>query len=91
MAEPHLATLLGGKIEFDCKLAEGSTFWLDLQLPLWERTASEQFENPQSNAKVTISGARILLVDDTKTCRLIIRALLEAAGGIVVETVHSYL
>lgn len=86
----RLATLLGGKIEVDSKPAEGSTFWLDLQMPILADVADDSLETPQGDAKASISGARVLLVDDTKTSRLIMRALLETAGVNVVEAEDGY-
>lgn len=84
-----LASALGGRIEVDSVPSQGSVFWMDLELPLLESHPVEASENDNSSPHTSLTGTTVLLVDDTNTSRLIVRALLEAANINVLEAANG--
>jgi signal transduction histidine kinase len=78
--------LLGGKITVESVLGEGSTFYLTIQLS--EASLSEIIMPPRQRVIGLESGQepyRILVVDDTKTNRLLLIKLLEPFGFEICE------
>lgn len=75
------AQLLGGKITVESVFGEGSTFYLTIQIS--EANLSEIIIPPRQRVIGLESGQepyRILVVDDTKTNRLLLTKLLEPFG-----------
>ncbi len=81
----QLAQLMGSQIQVKSEAGQGSTFWLELTLPL----GSIQLETPQQSQRkiVGYKGQQltILVADDTPHNRSVIVDLLEPLGFKVVE------
>ena len=77
-----LIRLAGGEIGVTAKLGEGAEFWFELPLPATEAPAAVPAGRPQPTRK-PIGSARILVVDDVMTNRLVASALVENAGHAV--------
>jgi PAS domain S-box-containing protein len=77
-----LVELMGGKIGLESKEGEGSELWFTL--PLAKQPADRQVVSP----KVSLTGARILAVDDNATNREVLTAQLQS-WGVVVTAVES--
>jgi len=75
----QLTTLMGGEIELQSRLGEGSTFRVKLHLPLAEPVAADA---PAAEMAGLI-GRRILVVDDNAINLTVARAILEAAEATV--------
>ena len=80
----QLVSLMGGELKVESEEGKGSRFWFELMLPLAEALVSE----PESDFEMPIGYAgkqhRILVVDDIKDNRLLLRDLLESLGFQVV-------
>jgi CheY-like chemotaxis protein len=63
---------MGGKLGVESVPGQGSTFWIEIALPVAEDEAAT------SGVPVNAIGRRILSVDDNKTNRFIVRELLES-------------
>jgi PAS domain S-box-containing protein len=74
-----LARMMGGEIGFASAEGEGSTFWLDFDVP----AATAVVAVPVSED--LLGGISILLVDDNATNRLMARTLLTRLGASVEE------
>jgi signal transduction histidine kinase/CheY-like chemotaxis protein len=74
-----LARNMGGDIEVESRLAEGSTFRLRLPLPQAQEPAAQAAEE----APETLEGLRILVAEDNPTNQTVARTLLEAAGAVI--------
>ena len=77
----RLADLLGATLQVDSRPTEGSTFVLELVLPILtdeaSRAASSRVVEPDVEA---LNGLHVLVVEDTPTNLLITRLLLEEMG-----------
>jgi signal transduction histidine kinase/ActR/RegA family two-component response regulator len=92
----RLAGLLASTVCVESEPGFGSSFWVDLELPVLEvvdgseGTADDAVAAQAPAAAPDVAGARVLLVEDTKTSRLIMRGLLEGAGVKVLEACDGY-
>ncbi|MCL2469608.1 MAG: response regulator [Alphaproteobacteria bacterium] len=74
-----LVTLMEGEIGVESRLGRGSLFWFTL--PMREGEVAQPLQETKSQShKLDLSAARILLVEDNDTNRLVVRRYLEKAG-----------
>jgi PAS domain S-box-containing protein len=71
----RLVELMGGQVGFDSEPGRGSTFYFTARLGLQEEGARDAEPGP-----VSLSGVRVLAVDDNATNRLILQELLTRWG-----------
>jgi CheY-like chemotaxis protein len=82
-----LTTMMGGKLYAESKLGQGSTFWLELDLPVVAGEYPERFKRQDKPVIVGIEGPprRILVVDDNTDNRLLLVNFLKPLGFDVIE------
>ncbi len=92
-----LIELMQGALGLDSEPGRGAMFWFQLKLPRWQgekqtdqpdRETGERHESandPNSGQ----AAARILIVDDEPTNRMVLRESLAQAGAEIVETVNG--
>jgi PAS domain S-box-containing protein len=81
-----LVDAMDGEIGAESEEGEGSVFWLRLPLP---PVAQDEATKTRKTRAPDLPRARILLVEDNATNRLIARRLLELEGHIVTEAVNG--
>lgn len=79
----QLLTMMGGSIEVDSQLGQGSTFTVRLSLPRYDDCPGEAISPAADYSDVMLSGHRVLLVEDHPMNTLIARRLLEQKGVLV--------
>lgn len=72
-----LAELMDGEVGFESREGEGSTFWLTLSAPVVAAAS------PAESLAGDLGGARILVVEDNATNRLVAKLILEEMGAVV--------
>ena len=75
----RLVEAMGGELQVKSWSGEGSCFWFDLELARGEAANVESADSKPAEA-TGISAGRVLAVDDNRTNRTLIRALLEPLG-----------
>lgn len=86
----QLAALLGGRIEFDSQLGKGSRFSLFLEIAHQYASPPEVFVQERINQTITVDfeypsiSANILVVDDMRDIRLLVKRILERMEATVV-------
>jgi CheY-like chemotaxis protein/nitrogen-specific signal transduction histidine kinase len=84
----RLAEILGGSIAAEARLDAGSTFTLALPTDVAPAADSDPCTGPprvDQEARVDLSGRRVLVVEDGRDNRRLLRAVLESAGAEVAE------
>lgn len=80
----NIVTLMGGKLEVESQLNEGTTFSFSLTLPVTNVNNYDELENVSpiaaSRAIKNFTPIKILVADDNETNRIIIEKVLVAAG-----------
>lgn len=72
----RLVEMMGGALELESVVGEGSTFSFEIPLPRAVRQEDERAAPP-----VDLAGLRFLVVDDNETARHIVRDVLAAEGA----------
>ena len=87
----HLVELMGGELQVSSQPGQGSSFWFDLELA---PVAVEVPLLPVANSTQSIVGfkgdpVKILVVDDRRDNRLLLRELLSPLGFIISEAANG--
>jgi signal transduction histidine kinase/DNA-binding response OmpR family regulator len=77
----QLVEMMGGKIGVESQIAVGSTFWFELPLPL----GADQADANTKHINTSLSGLRVLLVDDNKTYRDVLVEQMKSSGLLIDE------
>ncbi len=83
---------MGGKLHVDSVLGQGSTFWVELELPVISTMVEEtkSIETPQViGYKDSAKPLQILVVDDNWENRAILQNLLEPLGFTIIHAVDG--
>lgn len=76
----QLAELMGGQTGASSHYGEGSSFWVEVDLP--EAQAPESRADAAAS-EATLEGMRLLVVDDNRINLVVARQLLQRAGAVV--------
>jgi len=77
----RLAELMGGHIHVQSEVGVGSTFWVELPLPVAETVPQPVQTEPSPQGKTDVpAGLRILLVEDNEVNRKVAVRMLERLG-----------
>ena len=79
-----LVDLMGGSIQVDSVLGEGSTFTVELDLRIQDKVTSpgaKKEQTPLGKADGVVSGKRFLVVDDVEVNRMILVKILGTLGA----------
>jgi len=85
----QLVRLMGGEITVTSRIGEGTTFRFDVDLPLVAEPIQQLDANRIVGLEPQEQRRRILVVDDTRDGRILLRKLLEAVGLEVSEATNG--
>lgn len=81
----QLTEMMGGEIGANSQWQQGSEFWFNLKIEEATGDESELLMQPLTD----LHGMKILIVDDSKTNRAVLRNILEPKGMIVEESFNA--
>ncbi|PZU27825.1 MAG: histidine kinase [Stenotrophomonas sp.] len=84
----ELSVAMGGSIDVESSLGEGTCFIVDLPLA-WEVPPTSMDDDVTSGAWMNLPAQRVLLVEDDPTIAAVIRGLLEVHGHSAVHAAHG--
>ena len=85
-----LVNMMGSDIKVKSSLGEGSIFWMDLELPAVAKLSEiELIKKPTSIIGFTGNKRKILVVDDNKVNRTILKHLLSPLGFEIQEAIDG--
>jgi PAS domain S-box-containing protein len=82
----RLVQMMGGQVGVASEVGLGSTFWLELRLPLSdapEQLSRPDSELPQLQGRRALAGMRLLVVDDSEINLFVARKILQQQGALV--------
>jgi PAS domain S-box-containing protein len=79
-----LVEMMGGKISLESEEGQGTTFWFDL---VFRKQSSP--DKPQLKRQVFFPDLKVLIVDDNRTNRFILREYLKSWGCQIVEATKA--
>lgn len=85
----RLVKMMGGQIEFQSIVGEGSVFWFDIELPLARGWKPADVADQQSIIGLKGPAQKILVVDDKRINRAILAQFLTPLGFDVVEATNG--
>jgi len=85
----HLATLMGGTVGLRSQLGEGSTFWLELSLPLATEPAHSPTPAAPAPGTQRLQGLHILVVDDSAINREVVERILALEGATIQQAANG--
>jgi CheY-like chemotaxis protein len=85
----RLIELMGGKLELQSSLGQGSRFYFSVTLPLAPDLAPVQPDMAPSDTPTRLTGMRILVAEDNFVNQQIACELLEGEGAVVTMTNHG--
>jgi signal transduction histidine kinase/DNA-binding response OmpR family regulator len=71
---------IGGEIGFNSNPEHGTTFWVELPLPLAKDIPTKSTEAPHTSSVRHLKGARVLVVDDSAAIQFLLSEMLSSAG-----------
>jgi len=71
---------MGGEIGFNSNPEHGTTFWVELPLPLAKDIPTKSTEAPHTSSVRHLKGARVLVVDDSAAIQFLLSEMLSSAG-----------
>jgi signal transduction histidine kinase/DNA-binding NarL/FixJ family response regulator len=76
----QLVALMGGQIQVQSTVGQGSTFWFEVTFPVAEATATDRAEVPRKISGYEGRRRRVLVVDDRPENRLVLLDVLQPLG-----------
>ena len=78
----RLVELMGGQIDFESGLGVGTTFWVEVPLPVAPDDAAVSHEQPVAgfSANTRLDGLRVLVAEDNETNQIVMEQTLASLG-----------
>ena len=80
---------MNGELDFSTKIGEGTTFTITLPIKYTEDKEFKEIEEAHEEWSISEENRRVLIVEDNRINRIIIRKMLEKLGYIVKEAIHG--